>query len=273
MGTLRHDQLIGQEEGCWLRTSYGMELLALKPTLVDYTLEMPRVTQVVYPKDLGAILMEADIFPGATVVEAGLGSGALTLALLRAVGPSGKVVSYDLNEALISKTLSRIKAFMGDVPNLTVKLGDVYQDIPEQDTDRLVLDLPEPWRAVSHAAESLRSGGILVSLLPTALQIHQLVMALEAEPRFTLVRSFEMLMRTWHVSSKSLRPDHRMVAHTAFLVTARRCHPRPLGTIPPLTGESQRQSDNAPSPSSLPTRGEGHNKNEEEDANGPREHP
>jgi tRNA (adenine57-N1/adenine58-N1)-methyltransferase len=232
MGTLRHDQLIGQEEGCWLRTSYGMELLALRPTLSEYTLEMPRATQVVYPKDLGAILMEADIFPGATVVEAGLGSGALTLALLRAVGSLGKVVSYDLDEALISKTVSRIKAFTGDVPNLVVKLGDVYQGIAERDIDRLVLDLPEPWRAVPHAPQSLKPGGILISLLPTALQVHQLAMALEAEPRFTLVRSFEMLMRTWHVSSKSLRPDHRMVAHTAFLVTARRCHPRGAAARP-----------------------------------------
>ena len=228
MGTLPHSSIIGQEEGSWVYTSHGLRFLTLRPTLAEYLQEIPRSTQIVYPKDVGAILVLGDIFPGATVVEAGLGSGALTVALLRAVGASGRVIAYEIKEELVERTLVNIRAYGPNCSNLTVKIGDIYQGIEEREVDRIVLDLPEPWQAVSHAAEALRPGGVLLSFLPTTLQIHRLVEALEADTRFQLIDTVEVLVRPWHVSQRSVRPAHRMVAHTGFITTARRCAPLPI---------------------------------------------
>ena len=239
MGTLPHASIIGQEEGSWLYTSHGLRLLVLRPTLAEYLQEIPRATQIVYPKDVGAILVLGDIFPGATVVEAGLGSGALTVALLRAVGASGRIIAYEIREELVERALANIRAYAPNYSNLTVKIGDIYQGIEEREVDRLVLDLPEPWQAVSHAAEALRSGGVLLSFLPTTLQIHRLVEALEADTRFQLIDTVEVLVRPWHVSQRSVRPVHRMVAHTGFITTARRCAPIPQPTTSPTTQQKQ----------------------------------
>ena len=227
MGSLPHQQLIGQEQGSWFTTSNGHALLAIKPTLAEYVQKIPRKTQVIYPKDMGNILMLGDIFPGAMVLEAGLGSGALTAALLRAVGQEGRVISYETREEQVHRAMAMIHALVGEPHNLIVKVADVYQGIEEGDLDRIVLDVPEPWHAVSAAGKSLAPGGILLSFLPTVLQVHQLAQALAQEPQFQLVETVESLLRPWHVTLRSVRPTHRMVAHTGFITTARKCSPGP----------------------------------------------
>jgi tRNA (adenine57-N1/adenine58-N1)-methyltransferase len=212
----------------------GEKLLVLRPTLAEYIQRARRATQVIYPKDLGPILVYGDIFPGARVLEAGLGSGALTLALLRAVGPQGSVVSYEVREALIPKALRSIHTLFPGAPNLTVRQADLYEGIQERELDRIILDVPEPWQAVEHAAEALVPGGILLSFLPTTLQLHRLGEALRGHPNFDLVDTFEVLLRPWHVSGRSVRPAGRMVAHTGFITTARKCAPGKL--LPPEKG-------------------------------------
>ncbi len=226
VGTLPHSEIIGRQQGTWCRTSRGQVLLALKPTFSDHILEMPRASQVIYPKDLGAILFHADIFPGATVVEAGLGSGGLTAALLRAVGESGRVTTYEIRDDMVAKGLRNIAALVGAHFNHTLKMGDIYDNIDEVEIDRLVLDVPEPWHVVPGAADAIASGGVFLSFLPTVLQVHQLVGALEADGRFQMVETVEVIQRPWHIADRSARPAHRMVAHTGFITTARRCSPK-----------------------------------------------
>ena len=227
MGTLPHSEIIGQGKGSWFTTSHGHAMLAIKPTLAEYVQKVPRKTQVIYPKDMGNILILGDIFPGATVLEAGLGSGALTAVLLRAVGQEGRIISYENREEQVSRAMAMIHALVGKPQNLTVKVADVYQGIEERDLDRVVLDVPEPWQVVSSAVEALAPGGILLSFLPTVLQVHKLAQALAHEPRFQLVETVESLLRPWHVTLRSVRPVHRMVAHTGFITTARKCAPKP----------------------------------------------
>ena len=219
-GVIEHDALIGHDEGCTVRTSKGARLVAVRPTLSEYVLEMPRGAQVIYPKDLGPILMLADVFPGARILESGVGSGALTSALLRAVGREGHVTGYEIREDFAARALKNVHGFLGpDVP-LDVRVRDVYEGIELTDLDRIVLDLPEPWHVVKHAAEALRPGGILVAYLPTILQVGRLREEL-AEAPFAMAETLEVLQRTWHVEGQSIRPDHRMVAHTGFLTHAR----------------------------------------------------
>ena len=226
VGGLSHGDIIGREQGDWFRTSRGQSLLAVKPTLGDYVLAMPRGSQVIYPKDLGNILMLADIFPGATVVEGGLGSGALTAALLRAVGETGRVITYEVREDMVARGMSNIRALVPSPLNHTLNQSDIYQGIDGRDVDRIVLDVPEPWHVVPWAAEALTSGGIFLSFLPTVLQIHQLVQALSSDGRFQMIETVEVLLRPWNVTHRSVRPVHRMVAHTGFITTARRCAPK-----------------------------------------------
>ncbi len=226
VGVLPHSEIIGREQGESLRTSRGQGLLALKPTLAEFVLDMPRGAQVIYPKDLGNILVLADIFPGSTVVEAGLGSGALTIALLRAVGESGSVVTYEVREDMAAKGMANVRAMAPHPRTHTLRMGDIYQGIQEKDVDRVVLDVPEPWQAVRWSAEALVAGGIFLSFLPTVLQVHQLVLALTEDSRFQMVETVEVLLRPWNVTERSVRPVHRMVAHTGFITTARRCAPR-----------------------------------------------
>ncbi len=237
LGRLHHDQLIGGSVGGWYRTDRGHTLLAVRPTLGDYVRQMPRGPQIIYQKDLGNIVSFADIFPGATVIEGGLGSGALTAALLRAVGPYGRVITYEIDEAVLPKAMRNISRVMPDSSNLEVKIGNIYEGIEERDVDRVVLDVPEPWQAVASIGDALLMGGLMLSFVPTILQVHQLVGALERDGRFQLIESMETLLRTWHVTERSVRPDHRMVAHSGFLTTAVRCEPRPGGR--PRLGTSQ----------------------------------
>ena len=223
MGIVDHTDIIGREAGARIETNRGHILLAFHPTLGDYVLEMAHPTQVVYPKDMGAIIMHGEIFPGARVLEAGLGSGGLTLALLRAVGDMGKVVSYEIRPDLIDKATANIRAFSPNVQNFEVKVRDVYEEIDEPELDRIVLDVPEPWHVVPEAARTLTPGGIFLSYLPTVLQIHELQAALVEDPHFELMETVEVLERPWAVGPRSVRPVHRMVAHTGFITTARKC--------------------------------------------------
>ena len=229
VGVLPHQDIIGRDQGSWLRSTKGQTFLALKPTLGEYAQHMPRATQVIYPKDLGNILIMADIFPGCRVVEAGLGSGALTMALSQSVGPHGCVTSYEVRSNQVPRVLSNLETYLGDTDNLLVREADIYEGIQEQEVDRVVLDVPEPWNVVGHAAEALKHGGIMLCFVPTVLQVHRLTGALEDDRRFQLVETVETLLRSWHVTQQSMRPAHRMVAHSGFITTARRCEPRPGG--------------------------------------------
>ncbi|MCX5721789.1 MAG: tRNA (adenine-N1)-methyltransferase [Nitrospirae bacterium] len=221
-----HDDLIGKPDGSLVTLSGNKTMLALKPTFGDYVLKMPRGAQVLYPKDLALIPMWADVYPGARVFEAGTGSGALTMALLRAVGPRGLVVTYEAREDFAKTAMTNIERYMGPMPNLIPLRRNVYEGISLLDDgllfDRLVLDLPEPWQVVPHAAQALRSGGIYLSFVPTVPQVVQTVEALEKAMVFGMIETFETLLRTWSIQGRSVRPDHRMVAHSGFITVARK---------------------------------------------------
>lgn len=223
---IAHDELIGKPDGSLVTLSGDKMMLALRPTFGEYVLKMPRGAQVLYPKDLALIPMWADVYPGARVFEAGTGSGALTMALLRAVGPRGQVVTYEAREDFARTAMTNIERYMGAVPNLVSLRKNAYEGIDLLDDgvpfDRLVLDLPEPWQVVPHAARALRSGGVYLSFVPTVPQVQQTVEALERAAVFGMVETFETLLRTWSIQGRSVRPDHRMVAHSGFLTVARR---------------------------------------------------
>lgn len=219
-GIVAHDDLIGSPDGTTVRTSRGQRLVAVRPTLAEFVLEMPRGAQVIYPKDLGAILISADIFPGAQILESGIGSGALTTALLRAVGPQGHVFGYELRDDFAHKAQRNVDAFLGSGVPLTVEVRDVYDGIDVVGLDRVLLDLPEPWRVVKHASIALAPGGILLAYLPTIGQVARLCEELADSP-FGMIESYEVLHRGWHVEGQSVRPDHRMVAHTGFITHGR----------------------------------------------------
>ena len=227
-----HDAIIGKPDGTTVEFSNSKVMLAIHPTLTEYALKMPRGAQVIYPKDLAIIPTWADIYPGARVFEAGVGSGALTMALLRAVGDRGCVVSYEIREDFAAIASKNIERFMGKVPNHFLQIRDAYEgiEIGEGDSawrfDRVVLDIPEPWQVVPHAARALRVGGMYLSYVPTVPQVMQTVQALEESKVFTLVQNFETLLRTWNVKGRSVRPDHRMVAHSGFITVARKVDAR-----------------------------------------------
>lgn len=222
-GKILFDDILGKSDGAIVRTSKGDPFVVYRPTLRQFIMHMKRDTQIIYPKDIAFIVLYADVFPGARVLEAGIGSGALTLGLLRAVGEKGKVISYEVREEFVKRALKNIRQFLGpEVPNLTVKLQDIYQGIDEEGLDRLLLDVPEPWRVIQHAARALRPGGIFLSYLPTIIQVKTLVDTLREHPAFTSVETMEILVRNWNIEGLSVRPYHRMVGHTGFLTLARR---------------------------------------------------
>ena len=226
LGTVMHNEIIGQAEGFRFATASGHVLLAVKPTLADFTKRMPRIATPVYPKDFGTILVIGDIFPGAKVLEAGTGSGAVTAILARAVGPTGQVISYDVRQDMQDKARKNLDSILPNVGNVTFKIGDVYEGIEETELDRIVLDLPDPYLVVPHAAPAMVPGGIILSFVPTVLQIHDFTRALQDSDAFGLVETIETLMRPWAVAGRAIRPSLRMVGHTGFITTARRCAPR-----------------------------------------------
>jgi tRNA (adenine57-N1/adenine58-N1)-methyltransferase len=227
VGNFELSELIGMPYGSWLTSPSGHRIIAYKPTLADITLRMPRIATVMYPKDLGTLLVYADIYPGAKVLEAGAGSGATTMTLLRAVGESGQVISYDTRQDMLDQALANVKLANSDPHNLTLKLKDIYEGIEDDDIDRLVLDLPEPWHVVPHASDAMAPGGVLFSFVPTILQVHDLTNALRAQRTFNLIETMEVTMRPWSVGGRSVRPSHRMIGHTGFITTARKSSPRP----------------------------------------------
>ncbi len=221
-GPVKHDDLLGREEGLVVRSTRGARFTAVRPTLAEVVLKMPRGAQVIYPKDLGPILILADVFPGARVFESGLGSGALSMALLRA---GAEVTGYELRPDFAARAQANVAAFLGAgiLDRYHVEIRDAYDgidEVSESGFDRMVLDLPEPWRVVKAAETALRPGGIVVSYLPTIGQVSTLRDTLDRSA-FGLAETIEVLQRGWHVEGQSVRPDHRMVAHTGFLTSAR----------------------------------------------------
>lgn len=218
-GILAHDDLIGGPEGRALRTTGNMELVVLRPTRDDYVLKMKRGAQVIYPKDLGAILMVGDIFPGARVFESGLGSGALSMALLRA---GASVLGYEIRADFLARARSNVARFAGSeaFDRYDTHERDAYAGIDASGLDRVLLDLPEPWQVVPHAAQALAPGGILVAYTPSVVQVVTLRSALDAAG-FQMAETLEVLHRAWHVEHPAVRPVHRMQGHTGFLTHAR----------------------------------------------------
>lgn len=221
-GAIKHDDLIGTDEGSVVNSTNGTPYLALRPLLVDYVLSMPRGAAVIYPKDAAQIVHEGDVFPGARVLEAGAGSGALTCSLLRAVGPEGEVISHEIREDHAEHAVRNVERFFGERPaNWSLTIGDVadYDGAP---VDRVVLDMLAPWDALPTVSEALIPGGVLIVYVATVTQLSKVVEALREQECWTEPRSWESMVRPWHVVGLAVRPEHRMQAHTAFLVSARR---------------------------------------------------
>lgn len=229
-GDLMHDDIIGQPEGSIVKNQNGIEYLALKPLLTDFVLAMPRGATIVYPKDAGQIIVEGDIHPGAVVVEAGVGSGALASYLLRAVGPGGRLISFERREEFADIARGNVSVALGNEPsNWQLVLGDLQDRLPEvveaHSADRAVLDMLAPWECVAAVADALRPGGVIMAYVATATQLSRFVEELRNHGGFTEPKSWESMVRGWHVEGLAVRPDHRMVAHTGFLCSARRLAP------------------------------------------------
>ncbi|MFT4219730.1 MAG: tRNA (adenine-N1)-methyltransferase [Microbacterium sp.] len=234
-GVLPHAQLVGLADGSVVRNSAGHEYLALRPLLSDFVMSMPRGAAIVYPKDAAQIVAQADVFPGATVVEAGVGSGALSLWLLRAIGPHGRLVSFERREDFAEVARANIATFLADSPaNHEIVIGDLATALPGAlppgGADRVVLDMLAPWECVEAVASVLTPGGVVLCYVATATQLSRVAEALRGTGQFTEPVANETMVRGWHLQGLAVRPDHRMVAHTGFLITARRLAP---GAVPP----------------------------------------
>jgi tRNA (adenine57-N1/adenine58-N1)-methyltransferase len=221
-GKIASEAIIGLDEGCSVHSSLNERFLVLRPTLEQLIPLLPRKAQVVYPKDIGLMVVLGNIFPGAKIIEAGVGPGALTLSLLRAVGKDGQIISYEIREDFARMAKENIAEFYGAAEQWTLKVADVMLHLEETDADQIILDLPEPWRVVDKAWASLRPGGVLLSFLPTVLQVKSLVDSLRNHGGFGCIETMESLIRPWHIQGMSVRPEHRMVAHTGFLTVGRR---------------------------------------------------
>ncbi|WP_010148456.1 tRNA (adenine-N1)-methyltransferase [Serinicoccus profundi] len=229
-GHLKHDDLIGAADGSVIRHSSGADYLALRPLLSDFVLSMPRGAQVVYPKDAGQIVTYADIFPGATVVEAGVGSGALSLSLLRAVGERGRLLSFERREDFADIARANARAFFGeDHPAWTVTVGDLVDALPQAvepgSVDRVVLDMLAPWDCLEVVAEALAPGGVLICYVATTTQLSRVAEAARAAGGWTEPTAWESMNRGWHLEGLAVRPEHRMHGHTGFLIVLRRLAP------------------------------------------------
>ena len=231
-GSLPHDALIGSPEGTTVTTTGGVTYLALRPLLSDYVLSMPRGAAVVYPKDAGQVVHMADVFPGARVVEAGVGSGALTMSLLRAVGDDGNLSSYERRQDFADIARANVESFFGGPhPAWRLTVGDLATSLDETDVDRVVLDLLAPWDCLDAVSRALVPGGVLICYVATATQLSRTAEAMREHGTFTEPDAWESLVRGWHLEGLAVRPQHRMVGHTGFLVTTRRLAD---GVAPPL---------------------------------------
>ena len=219
-GFVPHASLIDQPEGLFVKSTKGAGYTALRPTLEDFVVEMPRGAQVIYPKDLAPICMLADIGPGVRVFESGVGSGALSMTMLRY---GAEIVGYELREDFANRATANVRSFLGEdaLSHYHVQIRDAYEGIDETDFDRVVLDLPEPWNVIAHAEKALRPGGILVAYTPSITQAAQVRHAFSRTGAWNGARTIEVLHRGWHIEGLAVRPDHRMVAHTGFLTTGR----------------------------------------------------
>ncbi len=224
-GQLKHDDMIGEPEGTVLVSSLGGQYQVFRPLLSEYVVSMPRGAAIVYPKDAAHIVTMADVFPGARVVEAGAGSGALTLYLLRAVGSDGSVASYEMREDFADIARRNVEQVAGPNAPWSLTVGDVREVITEDEIDRLMLDMVDPWTCVPLAADRLVPGGIVCAYVATTTQLSLFVETLRADGGFTEPHAWETSMRDWHLEGLAVRPVHGSVGHTAFLVTARRMAP------------------------------------------------
>lgn len=231
-GAVTHDSVIGMPEGSVVKSTNGDAFLVLRPLLIDYVMSMPRGAQVIYPKDAAQIIHEGDVFPGARVLEAGAGSGALTCSLLRAVGQAGRVISYEVRDDHAEHARRNVATFFGGDPdNWTLTIADLVDcDLSEASIDRAVLDMLAPWDVLDSVARVLVPGGVLVIYVATVTQLSKTVEALREQQCWTEPRSWETLLRGWNVVGLAVRPQHNMRGHTAFLISARRLAP---GTVTP----------------------------------------
>ena len=225
-GSISHDELISQPEGIVVTSTGGTPFLVMRPLLIEFTVTMPRGAAVIYPKDAAQIVMGADIFPGARVLEAGAGSGALTCVLLRVIGPGGQLISYERREDFANLARRNVENFFGaSPPNWDLRVGDLVESLGGESLDRVVLDMLAPWQCVSALAEVLVPGGVFCAYVTTTTQLAQTVETLRAHTGFTEPEATESLIRAWHVEGLAVRPRHNMVGHTGFVITARRMAP------------------------------------------------
>ncbi|MGW0158880.1 tRNA (adenine-N1)-methyltransferase [Mycobacterium sp. NPDC003323] len=239
-GAIPHDSVVGQPEGSVVKSTNGDPFLVLRPLLIDYVLSMPRGAQVIYPKDAAQIVHEGDIFPGAKVLEAGAGSGALTCSLLRAVGPTGQVISYEVRDDHAVHAIRNVETFFGERPaNWDLRIADLneYPADAEQ-VDRVVLDMLAPWEVLGTVSDALVAGGVLIVYVATVTQLSRTVEALREQQCWTEPRSWETMQRGWNVVGLAVRPQHNMRGHTAFLISARKLAP---GTVTPTPLKRRKQ--------------------------------
>jgi tRNA (adenine57-N1/adenine58-N1)-methyltransferase len=234
-GVLKHEQLVGQPDGSVVANSGGHEYLALRPLLRDFVMSMPRGAAIVYPKDAAQIIAEADVFPGSVVVEAGVGSGALSLWLLRAMGSEGRLISFERRPEFAEVAQANVETYLGETPaNWQVVVGDLVESLPgavaPASVDRVVLDMLAPWECIDVVADALTPGGVVLCYIATATQLSRVAEYIRHTGLFTDPEASETMVRGWHVEGLAVRPDHRMVAHTGFLLWARRLAP---GAVPP----------------------------------------
>ncbi len=239
-GDLKHDNIIGQPEGSVVRTQAGVEYLAFRPLLSDFVLSMPRGAAIIYPKDSALIVTMGDIFPGARVVEAGVGSGALSMYLLRAIGPTGKLDSFERRPEFAQIAKANATTNFGAAPqNWDIHLGDLQEQLPIKiqngSVDRIILDMLAPWECIESSADALTAGGLIMGYVATVTQLSRFTEDLRKSGLFAEPEAFESMVRDWHLQGLAVRPEHRMIGHTGFLVTARRLAP---GTVLPVFKKS-----------------------------------
>lgn len=225
-GGIAHDDLIGGPEGVVVTSAGGVEYLALRPLLHDFVVSMPREAAVIYPKDAAQILMWGDVFPGARVLEAGVGSGALTISLLRALGPTGRLTSYERRDDFAARAAKNVESFYGERPlGWTLVVGDLVEALSDEPVDRAILDMLAPWECIDKVAEVLVGGGVLCCYVATATQLGRTMDTLRAHGGFTEPQGTETIVRDWHAEGLAIRPGHGASGHTGFLVIARRLAP------------------------------------------------